>query len=63
MLNLTANDIVKLVPQCNEVFDSLQKLYVHIEGLPKRHSEYMLCISDLNLDDGIKVLQSLSSTR
>ena len=63
VLNLTANDIVKLVPQCNKVFDSSQKLYVHIEGLPKRQSEYMLCISDLNLDDGIKVLQSLSSTR
>ena len=63
MLNLVANDIVKLIPQCNKVFDSLQKLYVHIEGSPKRHSEYMLCISNLNLDDGIKVLQSLSTTR
>ena len=56
-------DVVKVVPVCSTVFDVLQKLYVLIEGSPKRHSEYLSCLSDLRLENGPSVLQSLSATR
>jgi len=45
-------DVVKVVPVCSTVFDVLQKLYVLIEGSPKRHSEYLSCLSDLRLENG-----------
>jgi hypothetical protein len=41
----------------------LQKLYVVIEGSPKRHGEYLACVSDLCLNDGAIIMQSLCSTR
>lgn len=64
VLNLVVQDIVRLVPSCGKVFDTLQKLYVFIEGSPKRHGEYMSLLSELDLgDDGPCVLQSLSATR
>ena len=64
VLNLIVQDIVRLVPSCSMVFDTLQKLYVFIEGSPKRHGEYMSLLSELDLgNDGPCVLQSLSATR
>lgn len=63
VLNLVLQDVVKQVPLCARTFDLLQKMYVVIEGSPKRHGEYLTCISNLGLDNGLQVLQSLSSTR
>jgi hypothetical protein len=34
-----------------------------VEGSPKRHTAYLTCVSDLHLENGLKILQSLSSTR
>jgi len=62
-LNLVLQDVVKGVPECSRIFDLLQKLYVVIEGSPKRHGEYLSCVSDLGLADGAQILQSLCSTR
>ena len=63
VLNLVIEDVVKSVPLCRRTFELLQKMYVLVEGSPKRHHEYMACLSDLQLDNGLKVLQSLSATR
>ena len=65
VLNLVLQDVVKGVQLCSKTFDLLQKIYVVIEGSPKRHAQYLACVSDLNLDDGPgpQILQSLSTTR
>lgn len=63
VLNLVIQDVVKSVPLCSRTFELLQKIYVVVEGSPKRHSEYMTCVVDLHLDDGLQALQSLSATR
>ena len=63
MLNLVIHDVVKSVPLCSRTFELLQKIYVVVEGSPKRHSEYMSCVVDLHLDDGLQALQLLSATR
>jgi len=63
VLNLVLQDAVKSVAMCSRVFDLLQKLYVVIEGSPKRHAQYHACVSGLGLDDGLQALQSLSATR
>jgi hypothetical protein len=34
-----------------------------VEGSPKRHGEYMACVSDMHLDEGPTILQSLCQTR
>lgn len=62
VLNLVVQD-VKAVPACSKIFDILQMLHVFIEGSPKRHAEYSSCLSDVNLDSGPSVLQTLSATR
>lgn len=62
-LNLVLQDTVKNVPLCRQLFDLLQKLHVVIEGSPKRHGEYLSCVSELCLNDEQQVLQSLCSTR
>jgi hypothetical protein len=62
-LNLVLQDVVKSVSACDRIFNLLQKLYVVIEGSPKRHGDYLACVSDLFLDDGAKVMQSLCSIR
>lgn len=63
VLNLVLQDVVKQVPICARTFDLLQKMYVLIESSPKRHGEYLTCISNLELDNGLQILQSLSDTR
>lgn len=63
VLNLVVHDVIKVVPACSKVFDILQQLYVFIEGSPKRHSEYLGCLSDVNLEAGPTVMQTLSATR
>lgn len=63
MLNLVVQDVIKLIPVCSRVFDTLQELYVFIEGSPKRHASYLGCMTDLHLENGPTVLQSLSATR
>jgi len=62
-LNLVLQDTVKNVLVCRQIFDLLNKLYVVIEGSPKRHGEYLSYVSELCLDDGQRILQSLCSTR
>ena len=44
-------------------FDLLHKAYVLIAGSPKRHAEYLACVADMKLGDGLQVLQSLCATR
>ena len=63
VLNLVLLDICKQVSACARTFELLHSVYVVVEGLPKRHGEYMTLIADLGLDDGLKVLQSLAATR
>jgi hypothetical protein len=63
VLNLVLQDSVKCVPFCSRIFDLLQKLYVIVEGSPKRHVSYLTCLDNLNLTDGARALQSLSATR
>lgn len=63
VLNLVLQDSVKCVQSCSRTFDLLQKIYVVIEGSPKRDAEYLACVSDLHLDDGPQIMQSLSATR
>ena len=48
---------------CSRTFDLSQKIYAVVEGSPKRHSEYVACVADMNLDDGLQILQSLCATR
>ena len=62
-MNLVIQDVVKSVPLCSHTFELLQKIYVVVEGSPKRHSECMSCVVDLHLDDGLQALQSLSAPR
>jgi len=50
--NLVLEDVVSGVSACGRVFDLLQRLYVVIKRSPKRHGEYLSCVSDLYLDDG-----------
>jgi hypothetical protein len=45
ILNLVIQDVVKSVALCSRTFDLLQKTYVVVEGSPKRHGEYMACVS------------------
>lgn len=63
VLNLVLQDAVKSVPLCSRIFELLQKIYVVIEGSPKRHAQYYACVSSQHLDDGLQALQSLSATR
>ena len=48
---------------CSRTFDLLQKTYVVVEGSPKRHGDYMACVSDMHLDEGLTSLQSLCQTQ
>ena len=63
VLNLVIQDVVKSVALCSRTFDLLQKTYIVVEGSPKRHGEYMACVSDMHLDEGLTILQSLRQTR
>jgi len=63
VLNLVIQDVVKSVPLCSRTFDLLHKAYVLIAGSPKRHAEYLACVADMKLGDGLQVLQSLCATR
>lgn len=63
VLNLVVQDVVNIIPACTRVFDILQKLYVFIEGSPKRHAGYLDCLTELRLEKGPTILQTLSATR
>jgi len=53
-------DVVKQVPRCARTFDLLQKMYVLVEGSSKSHGDYLQCLNELELTDGLQILQFLS---
>ena len=59
VLNLVIQDVSKSVALCSRTIDLLQKTYVVVEGSPQHHGEYMACVSDMHLDEGLTILQSL----
>jgi len=63
VLNLVLQDVAKSTALCSRTFDLLQRIYVVVEGLAKRHSEYLKACESMRLNDGLLALQSLSGTR